>query len=55
MLSSVIPSVYEMFCEDYAEESDVFGINVLDKFEEDYILLCEQYKKRSTENFEMKN
>ena len=55
MLSCVIPSVYEMFCEDYAEESDVFGINVLDKFEADYILLCEQYEKRSTENFEMKN
>lgn len=55
MLSSVIPSVYEMFCEDYAEESDVFGINVLDKIKADYILLCEQYEKRSTENFEMKN
>lgn len=55
MLSSVIPSVYEMFCEDYAEERDVFGINVLDKIEADYILLCEQYEKRSTENFEMKN
>lgn len=44
-----------MFCEDYAEESDVFGINVLDKIKADYILLCEQYEKRSTENFEMKN
>ena len=55
MLSCVIPSVYEMFCEDYAEESDVFGINVLDKIKADYILLCEQYEKRSTENFEMKN
>ena len=55
MLSCVIPSVYEMFCEDYAEESDVFGINVLDKIKADYILLCKQYEKRSTENFELKN
>ena len=55
IISCVIPSVYEMFCEDYAEESDVFGINVLDKIKADYILLCEQYEKRSTENFELKN
>ncbi len=55
MLSCVIPSVYEMFCEDYAEESDVFGINVLDTFNADYALLCEQYEKRSTENFEIRN
>ena len=39
----------------YTEEKDVFGINVLDKIKADYILLCEQYEKRSTENFEMKN
>ena len=26
-----------------------------DKIKVDYILLCEQYEKRSTENFEMKN
>ena len=55
MLSCVIPSVYEMFCEDYAEESDVLGINVLDKIKADYILLFEQYEKLNTENFEMKN
>lgn len=53
MLSYVIPSVYEMFCEDYTEKRDVFGINVLDKFNADYALLCEQYQKRSTENFEL--
>ena len=55
ILSCVIPSVYEMVCEDYSTNSDIFGINVLDKIEADYILLCEQYEKRSTENFELKN
>ncbi len=55
MLSCVIPPVYEMFCEDYAEEKDVFGINVLDKLNLNYALLFEQYGKRSTENFELRN
>lgn len=54
MLSCVIPSVYEMFCEDYSENRDICGINVLDKFKIDYALLLEQYEKRSTENFELR-
>lgn len=55
MLSCVVPSVYEMVCEDYSEERDVLGINILEKFNADYVLLCEQYEKRSTENFEIRN
>lgn len=54
ILSCVIPSVYEMFCEDYIEDKDVNGISVLDKFNSDYALLLEQYEKRSTEKFEIK-
>lgn len=54
ILSCVIPSVYEMFCEDYTEDKDINGISVLDKLNSDYAMLLEQYEKRSTENFEIK-
>ncbi len=52
MLSCAIPSVYEMFCEDYSEDRNICGINVISKFRSDYELLWMQYEKRSTENFE---
>ena len=55
MLGCVIPSVYEMCCEDYEEAKDVLDIDILDEFKADFTLLVEQYKKRSTENFEIKN
>ena len=54
ILSCVIPSVYEMVCEDYTEDKDINGISVLDKLNSDYAMLLEQYEERSTENFEIK-
>lgn len=52
MLSCVIPTVYEMFCNDYSESTEIDGIDVLNSFKSNYTLLLTQYQNRSTENFE---
>ena len=48
----VISVVYESFCEDAQIEKNINGIDVLDSVREDFVLLIEQYKKRTTENFD---
>ena len=48
----VISIVYESFCVDAQIEKNINGIDVLDSVMEDFVLLIEQYNKRTTENFD---
>lgn len=53
ILGGIVPKVFKMLCDDYGIEATLNDIDILEKFNEDYALLQEQYSKRSTENFEL--
>ena len=42
-----------MFCEDLELSPNIEGIDICASIYEDLSILIDQYKKRSTENFEM--
>lgn len=53
ILGGIVPKVFKMLCDDYGIEATLNDIDILEKFNEDFALLQEQYSKRSTENFEL--
>ena len=44
---------YKMFCEDLELSANIEGIDICASLDEDISILIDQYKKRSTKNFEM--
>lgn len=42
-----------MFCEDLELSANIEGIDICASLDEDISILIDQYKKRSTKNFEM--
>jgi hypothetical protein len=52
ILSSTIPTAYRMLCEDEKADTKINGIDIVAKTNLDTEEMAEQYKKRTTENFE---
>ena len=44
--------LYTMLCEDLEVDSRINDIDILEKAEEEFVVLNEQYQKKSTELFE---
>ncbi len=53
ILGEIIPRVYEKLCDEFCVEKTVNGIDVPGRFKEEFALLKEQYKNKSTEKFEL--
>lgn len=53
ILYIILTHSYKMFCEDLELSPNIEGIDICASIYEDLSILIDQYKKRSTENFEM--
>lgn len=53
ILYIILTHSYKMFCEDLELSMNIEGIDICTSIYEDFSILINQYKKRSTENFEM--
>ena len=52
ILHYVIMKTYFWLCDDFENDTNIMGIDILSKTEEAGLLLVDQYNKRTTENFE---
>lgn len=53
ILYIILTHSYKMFCEDLELSANIEGIDICASLDEDISILIDQYKKRSTKNFEM--
>ena len=53
ILGEIVPRVYTMVCDSRSVDCRINNIKVMERFDEEFDLLREQYKKRSLEMFEL--
>ena len=53
ILGEIVPRTFSILCDDLGEDKLIAGQDILSRFNNEFVLLQQQYNKRSTEYFEL--